>query len=339
MMSMAPNWRVLVHIKSSSAALFSDQQVWKIQLHSCRLLWNGINSFRAESASSGCSGWMWTHKSVRPFSLKIVFKVPSNGLLIHSKPASNSGKYLPNCEWRPCRCSLKAATLFCSALNAVSTSSSSLAARRKSVRDGKLCRMALLRIHAPLFPSVFQSSQLHRLCKCQHILSSRGWAAQWNHWVSQKWLLLWSWWHGTTKKKIIMHSACINVPYKTQQICLITDISGLIQLEWEKLALAFSCLQLIFNILSHTCNSPMDSVIGQPFNLITCFLPKQYVSHNLCSFFKFSPFEWGFPVLAFIRDTLYEASVAFTFSPGAKKLWGSSSCVSEVHHVSSQKIL
>lgn len=78
----------------------------------------------------------WSQKSVKTFSLKLAFSVPSdaistrlstclgealeltfsicilspNGFLIHSKLVSKSQKYIPNCEDRACKCCLRDAT-------------------------------------------------------------------------------------------------------------------------------------------------------------------------------------------------------------------------------------
>lgn len=76
-----------------------------------------------------CPIWCNVHKAVNLswWSLDLtwsMFVLSRNGFLILSNLASNSGKYVPRCKWRSCRCCLKDATVL--------PSTSSPAARRKS---------------------------------------------------------------------------------------------------------------------------------------------------------------------------------------------------------------
>lgn len=122
-----------------------------MQLHSCRWLKMASTVSEQCQPAQGALAGCWP-RSLSSFS---VVSVPSdamstrlltclggsleltcsmcflspNAFLIHSKPVSSSGKYLPSWEWRPCRCSLKAA--------AVLPSSSSSAVRRKFASVGK----------------------------------------------------------------------------------------------------------------------------------------------------------------------------------------------------------
>lgn len=131
--------------------------------------------------------------------------------------------------------------------------------------------MVLLQVHALLVPFVFQSLQLHSLCKGQHILSSRGHAAQWNHWVSKKLPVLLCWLAWNDKKE--NHHALLR-----QYKCTLQDTADLphSRCQWThptvvRKTLAYSCHSLIFNILSHIWYLLLDGVTGQRHSIYSYF--------------------------------------------------------------------